>query len=266
VLGPQPGRVLRGLLEERGIELHTRSTPLRVSRQFLLTSTGAVRADRVVALPALDGPRVPGVPCDDHGFLPVDEHSAVRGAAHVYAAGDGTDLVLKQGGLAAQQADAAAEAIAAAVGAPCTPEPFRPVLRAALLTGSLPWFFRRDETSRSPLWWPTGKVAARYLAPYLADSLHVRLSGEDELHDEAPHGTEDDEQLEAAREMALLLSDDAAASGEPDQALRWLDAAEGITGTLPPEYVARRRQWAGVEADSGLRLREPGGAWRPAPQ
>ena len=57
------------------------------------------------------------------------------GLAGVYAAGDGAAFPIKQGGLATQQADAVAESIAAAVGAPVTPEPFRPVLRAMLLTG-----------------------------------------------------------------------------------------------------------------------------------
>ena len=55
---------------------------------------------------------------------------ACPGLAGVYAAGDGAAFPIKQGGLAAQQADAVAESIAAAVGARVTPEPFRPVLRA----------------------------------------------------------------------------------------------------------------------------------------
>ena len=37
---------------------------------------------------------------------------------HIFAAGDATSEPIKQGGLAAQQADAAAEAIAAEAGAP----------------------------------------------------------------------------------------------------------------------------------------------------
>ena len=182
--GPQTGELVGRLFAERGIELHTASVPLRVANGFLLTSAGAVRAERVVALPELEGTRVPGVPCDERGFIGVDEHGAVGGAPGVYAAGDGTSTPMKQGGVAAQLADAVAEAIASDAGAPCDPTPFRPVLRAELLTGTLPWFLREDETSRSPLWWPPGKVAARYLAPY----------------------------LDAANDEALAPSDDAAAA------------------------------------------------------
>jgi hypothetical protein len=63
---------------------------------------------------------------DDGGFIPVDPHGVVRGAADVFAASDATDYPLKQGGLASQQADAVAEAIAARLGAAVVPEPFRP--------------------------------------------------------------------------------------------------------------------------------------------
>ena len=62
----------------------------------------------------------------------------------VFAAGDATAGPIKQGGLATQQADAAAEAIAAEAGAPVTPRPCRRVLRGVVLTGEAPLFLRRD--------------------------------------------------------------------------------------------------------------------------
>jgi sulfide:quinone oxidoreductase len=91
----------------------------------------------------------------------------------VYAAGDATSSPIKHGGLAAQQADAAAEAIAARTGAIVMPEPFRPVLRALLLTGGEPLYLRAElpgpaAVSTEPLWSPPGKVGGRYLAPFLA--------------------------------------------------------------------------------------------------
>ena len=138
-------------------------------------------ADRVVALPALEGPRVPGVPCDRDGFIDVDEHCAVRGAPGVYAVGDGTSQPVKQGGLATQQADAAAEAIARAYGAPCEAAPFRPApARAAAHRHAsvvVPRRARRAGRPRRPArrrcGGPGGKVAARYLTPYLAERSHV---------------------------------------------------------------------------------------------
>ena len=53
---------------------------------------------------------------------------------------EGEDLAfpIEQGGLAAQQADAVAEAIAASAGAEIDPQPFPPVQRGLLLTGRAP--------------------------------------------------------------------------------------------------------------------------------
>ena len=90
---------------------------------------------RHLAAPRSRGAGSPACPADDDGFIPVDAHGRVPHLAGVYAAGDGTSFPIKQGGLATQQADAVAEAIAAEAGADVEPEPFRPVLRGLLLTG-----------------------------------------------------------------------------------------------------------------------------------
>ena len=66
----------------------------------------------------------------------------VSGLEHVWAAGDVTSFPIKQGGLAAQQADIAARSIAADAGARVPLEPFQPVLRGALITGDAPEFLR----------------------------------------------------------------------------------------------------------------------------
>jgi hypothetical protein len=44
-------------------------------------------------------------------------------------------------------------------------------------------------------------------------------------------------------ELALMMADDEARSGSSRSALEWVAAAEGLDGTLPPEYVAKRRRW-----------------------
>jgi sulfide:quinone oxidoreductase len=86
-----------------------------------------------------------------------------------------TSFPIKQGGLAAQQAEAAATTIAAAAGAPVEPTPFEPVLRGLLLTGGIPRYLRaelddpsRTETDAVSLWWPPSKITGKYLAPFLA--------------------------------------------------------------------------------------------------
>ena len=95
--------------------------------------------DSVVTLPLMLGPGLAGVPATQpDGFIPVDEHGRVVGLADVYAAGDGVDFPVKQGGIAAQQADAVAAHVAARYGAPVAAAPFRPVLRGMLLTGGEP--------------------------------------------------------------------------------------------------------------------------------
>jgi len=100
-----------------------------------------------------------------------------KGLDAVFAVGDATTFPIKQGGLATQQADAAAEAIAGLAGADVVAEPFRPVLRGLILTGGAP-LYARAELSRAgnpasvatdALWWPPGKIVGRYLAPYLAE-------------------------------------------------------------------------------------------------
>lgn len=141
---------------------------------------------RILTLPVLTGPRVHGVPCDGDGFIPVDEFGRVRDVFDVYAVGDGAAFPIKQGGLAAQQADAAASAIAAEAGAPVDPKPFRPVLRGSLLTEEASLSMRHSLARGSgggfaaerALWTPAGKVAGRYLAPYLRE--HGEAAGQRE--------------------------------------------------------------------------------------
>jgi sulfide:quinone oxidoreductase len=134
-----------------------------------------LEARRVVALPRAVAPKLFGLATDSRGFIKVDTHCQVAGSDRVWACGDAIAFPIKQGGLAAQQADAAAEAIASLAGAEVEPRPFRPVLRGVLLTGRGPHWLRSKiaggggeaETARHALWWPPTKVAGRYIAPYL---------------------------------------------------------------------------------------------------
>jgi NADPH-dependent 2,4-dienoyl-CoA reductase/sulfur reductase-like enzyme len=123
---------VRQLLEEREIAIQTGSCPVEFADgELRLVPEGTIAADRVVALPRLRGPRIDGLPQTVEGFLPVDAHGQVHGLADVFGAGDITSFPVKQGGIATQQADAAAEMIAANAGADIAPQPFRPVLPPA---------------------------------------------------------------------------------------------------------------------------------------
>jgi sulfide:quinone oxidoreductase len=177
LFGRAGSEAVRELLEERGIAVQTGSCPVELANgELRLVPEGTLAADRVVALPRLRGPRIDGLPQTVEGFVPVDVHGQVHGLADVYAAGDITSFPVKQGGIATQQADAAAELIAANAGADLTPQPFGPVLRGLLLTGRQPRYLRHELTggagdvssaSPEPLWWPPAKIVGRYLAPFL---------------------------------------------------------------------------------------------------
>jgi sulfide:quinone oxidoreductase len=193
------------------------------------------------------------------------------GADRVFAAGDATTFPIKQGGLATQQADAAAQTIAHELGAAVEPKPFTPVLRGVLLTGGAPLYLRAEldpqgarrsgaakrghltgEVSSRALWWPPGKVAGRYLAPYLATARPPMLGEEPLIDRVATPSASDAAGHDAALELALLIADEDAAAGDPAQALHALDAAAALSGgVLPAAYAERRKRWLAMLAPPG---------------
>jgi len=116
------------------------------------------------------GHEIRSLPQDEDGFLPIDNHGRVIGLEHVYAAGDGTNFPVKQGGIACQQADAAAASIAAEAGVGNDPRPFEPVLRGVLVTERSARFLRDGEAvTASAMWWPPTKIAGEELMEVLQD-------------------------------------------------------------------------------------------------
>jgi len=176
LFGTVAREAVQRMLTQRGIALRAGVCPVEFRDGELQVTPGPpVAADRVVALPRLYGRSIDGVPQTKAGFVVVDDHGRVDGVQDVFAAGDLTSFPVKQGGIAAQQADAAAEMIAADAGAELVPQPFRPVLRGLLLTGHAPRYLRRDvargtagTVSVDPLWWPPAKIVGRRLTPFLA--------------------------------------------------------------------------------------------------
>jgi sulfide:quinone oxidoreductase len=179
IFGRRASAAMRAILGESGVTLQTGSygKPGPPRRLEITPGHRFLDVDRVVTEPRLVGPSLRGIPSGPEGFIHTDAHGRVPGVDDVFAAGDATTFPVKQGGLAAQQADAVAEAIAAAAGAPIDPQPFRPVLRGTLLTGGPARYLRADISggagddstiSDEALWWPPNKLSGRYLAPYLS--------------------------------------------------------------------------------------------------
>jgi sulfide:quinone oxidoreductase len=263
MFGETAAAAMRELLQDRGIGLRTRARPDHAAESMLwLESGNAVAADTVISLPRLLGPAIEGLPADADGFIRTDAHGCVSGAERVYAAGDATTFPVKQGGLATQQADAAAATIAQELGAAVQTRSFAPVLRGVLLTGGAPLYLRaeldtagrrrsvttgrgslRGDMSSRALWWPPAKVAGRYLAPYLSTARPASV-GNEPLQDRVAGPAATVTEHDAALELALLVADEDAAAGDLTQALHALDAAATLSGgVLPAHYAERRARW-----------------------
>jgi sulfide:quinone oxidoreductase len=181
VFGATGSRGVARLLEQQGIRFVGSSAPTSVRRDgaLELAAGGALPADQVVTIPQLGAHRIVGIPASWWGFVPTDSYGRVEGLDDVYAAGDVTAFPVKQGGIAAQQADRIAHTIASRLGLPVKELDTRLILQAHLIGGPETLFLRTEldwqgratdavashrergaATARQ-------KVLGRYLAPYL---------------------------------------------------------------------------------------------------
>jgi sulfide:quinone oxidoreductase len=181
LFGAEASRLVADLLAARGVRFVGATVAAGVSRDGSLAtaSDGAIEADRVVAVPELRGQRITGVPANRWGFVPTDTSGRVEGLTNVYAAGDMTTFPIKQGGLAAQQADRIAHTIAEGLGVSVKGFRAAHIMRARLLGGERPVVLRTEldwngqptsaalEHTDKHQAASSAKVFARYLAPYL---------------------------------------------------------------------------------------------------
>jgi sulfide:quinone oxidoreductase len=183
-LGDHASLLVGRLLRSRGVRFLGRQVPTGVDRTSGLDVLGgpSVPADRVISVPALTGRRITGLPASWNAFVPVDADGRVGSLDRVYAAGDMTTYPLKHGGLATQQADTIAHAVAVTLGRSATPCPARPrTLDIRLIGGERPLALAievddlgrpghaelvDDDATRTPA---IGKVVAERLSHYLRD-------------------------------------------------------------------------------------------------
>lgn len=180
IFGRRASEQVAELLADHDIEVIAGTHPVSYENGALAIVPGEpLEADAVVSLPRLEGRHIEGLPYGADGFISVDDHSRVSGLPRVFAIGDVTNFPVKQGGIATQQADVAAEAIAAELGCDVEANPLDPVLRGILWTGAKPRYLfgwlggGHGETSvaseRPP--WPIdnpSKLIGRYITPFLA--------------------------------------------------------------------------------------------------
>lgn len=180
VFGNEVSTEVRALLEGAGIRVHTSEEPVvAAAGRLALPSEGIeLGVDSMVAMPRLIGPSIDGIPgVGSNGFIPVDAHCAVpHTGSRIFVAGDAADLPLKQGGVGAQAADAAAAAIARQAGADVEVSEFRPVAQGKLMTGDGPkYLFARymgeqgldSVISDTPIMGAGDKVTSLELGAYL---------------------------------------------------------------------------------------------------
>jgi sulfide:quinone oxidoreductase len=176
IFGAKASAEVRRRLSDAGIRIRVGTFPTEYADGRLwLELEGTLDVDLVVALPSLRGAMLPGLPHESGGFVPIGPHGRVRGVDRAWAVGDMTTRPLRQGGLAAQQADVAAADIAAQI-AGCDVEvhPYLPRLQGMLLTGAEPLYLQRDPratvtstVSSEQLWSPPQKIVGDHLGPYL---------------------------------------------------------------------------------------------------
>ncbi len=182
LFGAQASSAVTDLLDAAHVSVH-RGAHVQIPRSGVVEAgLGQEFAiDCVVALPRLEGPDLDGVPSNAQGFIPVDDDGLVDGLIDVYAVGDATDRLIKQGGLACQQVGVTAARIARRAGAAIEVPALVQVLHGRLLTGTSERFLRRDpgdpdgSATDQPLSWAPAKVSGRYLAPYLVAHDVVRV-------------------------------------------------------------------------------------------
>jgi sulfide:quinone oxidoreductase len=181
LFGEESAERVAAVLDGMNIATVLDASPAEFRDGTLSTADGGqIEADLAIALPLLTGRRIPGLPSDERGFIPVDQYGRIEGHEREYAAGDVTSFPVKFGGLATEQADIVAAAIAADAWREPKPQPLSPVYRGSLVTPDGTIGLGPGSDGSTPYAWdPSGKIVGKYLTPFLkaADPATTGPSG-----------------------------------------------------------------------------------------
>jgi sulfide:quinone oxidoreductase len=171
--GPLAGGAVVRKLRRMDIEIVTGAEVTSLDWGRLTLADGSTRpVDRVVALPVTEGPALSGLPSDEHGFVICAEEGTVEGAPGIHVIGDAGAFPVKRGGIACQQADSVASAVARDLGIDAEELPFMPAMPEWVWDGTDGWLLNErslDEGGDGTRWWPVPKVSGRFLAPFLQE-------------------------------------------------------------------------------------------------
>ena len=192
LFGPDRLDALARLLDRAGIGFEGATVAEAVVGGALATRDGRlIAADAVISLARLQGPRIAGLPADADGFI-----ARRRATATSPARATCSPPVTSRSGRSSRAASPPSRPTPPPRRSPPRParpssqRPCRRVLRGVVLTGEAPLYLRRDldddrtvartlrgapeGVSRSQLWWPSGKLAGRYLTGFLAAGGRAR--------------------------------------------------------------------------------------------
>jgi sulfide:quinone oxidoreductase len=172
MFGPLAGGAVVRKLRRMDIEIVTGAEVDALDWGRLTLSDGSTRpVDRVIALPAAQGPALAGLPCDQDGFIICAEDGTVADAPGVHVIGDAGAFPVKRGGIACQQADSVASGIARDLGLEVEELPFMPAMPEWVWDGTDGWLLKErslaEESGDVTRWWPVPKMSGRFLAPFL---------------------------------------------------------------------------------------------------
>lgn len=180
VFGKNVGDAISERLEAAGFSVYCGAEAVVPAAQRLVLQPQAVELHpgRMIAMPRIEGPAIRGLSTGGHGFVPIDQFCCVPDTdGRIYAAGDAADYPIKHGGLGAQMADTAANAITRLSRGEVAQAPFHPVIRGKVLGGDQPLYISahlvggkgfESQIHHEPPWPEDEKVVAEELGPYLA--------------------------------------------------------------------------------------------------